>query len=136
MDELRIESAEGVAALELYCPQPADATKPLGYFSVRIVDHNLSACARVYAGECAGLADLFGDMANEWKGWQRAKEWTSLEGEFQLACTADRLGHIEVWVTLASGPHPYGWRVQTVLHLQPAQLDRIARQVHSFTRTS
>ena len=54
-------------------------------FRVSVVarDHSVSRIVYAYT-DALGVAALFAQAAQEWKGWDGAKVWQSIEGELRL----------------------------------------------------
>ena len=109
-DWVEIKSSEGAACLTLSEPEAVRGGDPPGYFTATVVDANLRASSRVYAYEASSIADLFEDLARNWRGWDGTKSGGSLEGDLCLDCESDRLGHTFIRVTLTSGPYDRSWR--------------------------
>lgn len=79
------------------------------YFTVIFSSAALSACKRVWDNtKFQALVELFQEMASKWRGWESDLTWSSIEGEFILSCTCDKLGHITLSVELVQfdGPEP------------------------------
>jgi hypothetical protein len=74
---------------------------------------------------------LFDEMARDWKGWERQKQWATLEDELRLTAKADHTGHIYLEVIMRDSGRPHGWRLQATLQLEAGQLEAIA---HSVTK--
>jgi hypothetical protein len=91
---------------------------------------NLSASAEVdvfaYDGERT-LALLFRRLAEDWRGWDGERGWSSLEGDFDLSATHDGLGHVALAVRLRSGPYEEDWLVQGTIWVDAGQLNAVAR---------
>ena len=100
----------------------------------------LHASVGVYDDHPAGLAVLFDDLARDWRGFEGIREWFSLENEFLITCTSDRLGHVFASIELRNnwyaGPPPGspGWNVRANLTIEAGALDGLARDLHSFLR--
>lgn len=101
------------------------------YFIAELRGLNLHARTRVGTYMSGGLADLFGEMAAQWRGWEGVKTWSSLEGELHLAAEADRTGHVTLTTRLSEGA-PSVWSVELVLVLEAGQLERLAREARAF----
>jgi hypothetical protein len=132
VDEFVIHSTDGEGQLIFFSREPGSRNQPIEGFSVRIIDQNLSAVARVCAG-CmnAHPAPLFAEMARRWQGWRDELKWRSLEYELALHCNHDRLGHIRIGVRLRSDCID-GWEVKTYVMAEAGQLERLARQATEF----
>jgi hypothetical protein len=101
------------------------------YFLAELRGLNLHAQARVGTYLSGGLADLFGEMARQWRGWEGRKTWSSLEGELHLTAEADRTGHVTLVAELREGA-PSVWSVELVLVIEAGQLEQLARQARTF----
>ena len=101
------------------------------YFIAELRGLNLQAQTLVSTYMSGGLADLFDEMAAQWRGWPGRKTWGSLEGELHLSAEADRTGHVTVTASLREGA-PSGWSVELVLVLEAGQLEQLARQARGF----
>lgn len=73
------------------------------------------------------LSELAGAIGQECE-----KKWESLEGEFQLDCTMDRLGHVDVEATLNSSPYRSSWTVVLRFRLDAGQVQSAASDVRRF----
>jgi hypothetical protein len=104
------------------------------YFRVSVMAHDHSASRRVYAYTgSAGIARLFADAAREWRGWVDAKVWESLEGEFRIALTIDRLGHVTVAARVRSDPCGSDrWQLDAEVGLDAGQLEGVAKEAHQL----
>jgi hypothetical protein len=100
------------------------------YFRVSVKAHDHSASRRVYAyTDGTAIARLFADAAREWKGWVEAKVWESIEGEFRIALTSDRLGHVTVAVRVRSDPGGSDrWQLEAEIGLDAGQLEGVAKE--------
>src|SRR5262245_31917142 len=113
MDTFLIRSATGSGSLEFFERTPADPRLPIERFKVWLIEQDLSAVGRVYAGPGdAHPAALFARMAADWRGWPGEFRWESLEGELGLCCAQDRTGHVSIRVALRSGPTEGDWALQ------------------------
>jgi Family of unknown function (DUF6228) len=129
LEELLIPSAAGEGGLLFFQRSPADPSKSIDHFWVRVTDQNLSAAAQVYAAiPPSHPAPLFADMA----GWNDELAWESLEGELKIRCGRDRVGHIFIRVELRSGPSPDDWRAVVQILAEAGQLESIARRAELF----
>lgn len=102
------------------------------YFSVAVDGNDCAACQRIYGfTDVPHLVALFASMAQEWRGWKGEKSWCSLEGEFELHATSDRLGHITLRVVLTNvntGPAE-PWRLEATLLTEAGLLQGLAGEV-------
>jgi hypothetical protein len=114
------------------CQPERGPSGELDYFTCHISGPSLDASARVYAYRCHGLVELFEGMARDWRGWTRAKEWESLEGELRLACSTDGLGHVRIIVSLRPSLYPDEWQVSGIGLVDAGQLDDLASAARRF----
>lgn len=126
MDRVVIKSANTSATLTL-CERDAD------YFTVIYESPSVKLVKRVWGytdGEY--LVNLFMYIAKEWKGWEGAQEWSSIEGEFGLSATCDSLGHVMLAITIRELDGPELWNASVSLGLDSGQTEKIANQVRQF----
>jgi len=128
--EIVIPRTSDHAGLRLFDPKWSPSGE-LDHFTVEIDGPAIRATAPVYAYGAERLPDLFHRMAREWKGWAGTLEWGSVEGEFELACTADGLGHVTFEVSLSTSL-PGGWQVHTTAQLDAGLLDDLADAARRF----
>src|SRR5215212_1777050 len=138
-ETLPIKSASGSGRLELAGEEPDPPFGRLDPLVVTLSSESLRASARVYNNHYAdgvqGLVRFLEDLAANWRGWQGEKSWESVEGDFELACRSDGLGHVEMTVRLSSViTDPAGWRVRCELMVEAGQLDSIAEDARRFFR--
>jgi hypothetical protein len=72
---------------------------------------------------------LFRQMAASWRGWEGEFSWSTLEGEFKMTATADRLGHIVLLAEIKSDVYPRAWELKARLNLEAGSLDQLYRSV-------
>ena len=106
------------------------------YFRVIIKSKQLSSFTDVYAFDPfdSNLVGFFEDLANNWKGFNGEKEWSSLEGEFILGCTSDNLGHFALEVTIRNNEDTRYAR--KTFFIESGQLEKIAQEVRNFFNIS
>jgi hypothetical protein len=76
-----------------------------------------------------GSPALFFDrLESSWRAWEGELRWGTLEGEFELTASCDRLGHIQILVELRSRPQPSNWEFKYRLHLDAGSLQNISRE--------
>jgi hypothetical protein len=103
-------------------------------FRFEITSPEYSGAVRVYAfTDAHGLANLFASFAQAWQGWQGEKKWSSLEGEFAIVATSDKLGHVRMDVEIH---HDFGatepWRLKAAIVVDAGQLGAIAKDAEDF----
>lgn len=133
MDAVKIGSASDHLRLSA---EPDDAA--LDYLVADLTVHGLSASKRVYAHYASGwreLADFFGGLAADWRGWPGTREWTSLESDLKIEARHE-YGHVQLQVILDNalpGWGTHGWRASADLTLEPGeQLSRVAAEIEDF----
>ncbi len=72
---------------------------------------------------------LFRKMAANWRGWDGELSWTTLEGDFSMTATSDRLGHIILLAELKSDSYPRDWELKARFHLEAGTLDQLYRSI-------
>ena len=106
------------------------------FYRVTIRENEFQASTRVYAFDpkAEGLAKFFLALAKDWKGWNGCRDWSSLEGEFEVRCEHDGLGHVTTTAKLHSNAfgHGLGWSAQIRFGLLAGELDRIASDIRGF----
>jgi hypothetical protein len=133
LEEFLIPSASGSGGLLFFDRSPRDPTEPISGYWVRVSDHDLTATGQVYVGYAGSTpVPLFADMARQWSGWSGELVWQSLEREFELRCSRDRVGHIFIRVELRSGQVSDDWRVVATVMVEAGQLEAIARRAALF----
>ena len=127
-----IESAQVGISLTLSDPEFEKHSYDYGpeYFRVTAAGPGFSGVLRVYGDASGGLPALFEELARNWRGFDGKKSWSSLEGEFSLRASADKLGHM--WLGFTLNEPTYGWTLEGGLVLEAGQLERIARHVRRF----
>jgi hypothetical protein len=131
-DSLLIKCSRSSSELEFSEQEALRGTGGSEHFRVTVRAKDLLASVRVYSPDPHGhLSEFFGDLAVNWKGWSGEKKWSSLEGEVELSCSCDSLGHIEIGVTL-NGRLSGGWIVRNPLFVDAGQLEQIAFQLKEF----
>lgn len=110
--------------------------RPAGseYYLVTLRENQFEVTGRVYAFDphVRGLASFFAELAEQWKGWDGLKTWTSLEGEFELECSHDRVGHVTTKATIRSNPYGNGWTGEISFDIAAGSLKEIAAGVDRF----
>jgi hypothetical protein len=127
MDAFEIKSASSASRLRFFGIEG-------DYFRVEITNPEYSAAVRVWAyTDSHWLANLFQSIAEEWRGWQGEKKWSSIEGELAVAATSDRLGHISLAVEMRQN-YEQGepWKLKATIIVDAGQLDAIARNAKQF----
>jgi hypothetical protein len=132
-DDVVVPQTSGGVGIRLCLPE-YDRQGSLTYFTVELEDPSIQAKSRVYMYRGEGIVDLFVGMANDWKGWSGERTWESLEGEFTLACSSDKAGHVVIRVMLSEIHLPRLWQVKTEVRTEAGRLEGLATDVQSFFR--
>ncbi len=133
MDSFVIANAAGRGSVEFFGRVPADRSRPIERFDVRVSIGDMEAVGPIYlAAGPDHPGPLFAAMAEQWRGWPGELSWESLEGEFRLGCTVDRSGHVAIAVELRSGSPARSWSVQATIGAEAGQLDDLARRAAEF----
>lgn len=106
------------------------------YFRVTVSNQHVSASIKVYAFDPFdySLKKFFAELAENWKGFEGEKVWTSLEAEFAIACTSDKLGHFAIECTIRN--YLDKWCARNTIYIEAGQLEKIASDVKSFFEVS
>jgi Family of unknown function (DUF6228) len=98
---------------------------------VSIVGPSCSARLATSTYYSGSPALLFRKMATSWRGWEGELSWSTLEGDFKMTATSDRLGHIELLAELHSDAYPREWELKARLNLEAGSLEQLYRSVAS-----
>lgn len=129
MSHVIIKAADSDATLT-FCGRNGD------YFTTSLVSMAVSAKKQIWGfTDCEMLVDLFRYMADNWKGWEGAANWASLENDLALSCTCDRLGHIYLATTLRDTCASARWTAHFTIMVEAGQLASIAADVAGFFDT-
>jgi hypothetical protein len=90
-------------------------------------DHTATREVSAYT-DAKGVVRLFAEAARDWRGWQGAKVWESLEGELRLEMTIDRSGHVTFRVQMWSTFKHDEWRLDTRIGLDAGSLEALASE--------
>ena len=79
------------------------------------------------------MARFFGELRNTKVPSIDKLEWASLEGEFRIAGSCDKLGHVQLIFELSDLPgHPESWSFRGGLITDLGLLERISREAEEF----
>ncbi len=128
-NEFTIKSADSATVLRLYL-------RSEDYVRVSLTSPEFSGAIDVYSHDGFNhLVSFFESLAQDWKGWDGARVWGSLEGDFEVSATNDRRGHISLSVLLHRDfGNPEPWRLVAGLVVEAGQLDKIAADARIFAR--
>jgi hypothetical protein len=129
-----IRSEANNASIELSEKEGLTVRAGSEYYPVTLREHEFEVSSRAYAFDpkADGLAKFFLGLDRDWTGWEGIRTWYSLEGEFELICEHDRIGHVTITATLGSNAGGHGWMGQIHFDLAAGELDRVAADVPRF----
>jgi hypothetical protein len=90
----------------------------------------------LYDGDGKRLAQLFHEMAQDWRGWEGIKSWGAIEGDFNLSCSSDKLGHITLEIELVERGTSESWSAQFNMEIEAGQLEKIAHEMAALLRNA
>jgi hypothetical protein len=103
------------------------------YFRVTLSGDAISATKVVYAyTDGPRLASLFASIAADWRGWDGERTWSTLESDFSVRATSDRLGHIRLDAELRSHDPDDNWRISAPIFLDAGSLDTVAADAETL----
>ena len=86
-------------------------------FLVTVKNYEIQAETRASSYRAASLTEFFRDIAENWRGWQGEKRWTTLEGELEFTATADKTGHVRLGFSLRPTYTGFQWLLRGALEL-------------------
>jgi hypothetical protein len=105
---------------------PDDPGRNLENVIAELRSDGLIATRRVYHGYTQGFADLadfFAGFAADWRGWDGARTWESVEGDLRIEAQ-HKFGHVQLRVTVrahGSGWGNEGWSATADLTIDPGE---------------
>jgi hypothetical protein len=85
-----------------------------------------------WGGGPDGLVAYFEDLARSWRGWVGSKDWHDDGVSVWMSATHDRVGMVQMEVTLrpfAGWAGPGAWELSVVVGAEPGSLGALAEQV-------
>jgi uncharacterized protein DUF6228 len=79
-----------------------------------------------------GLSMYFRRIADDWRGWDGPRAWSSLEGELDFEATHDGLGYMGLRVRMRGGLYAEDWGAEGTVWVDAGQLEALARAARSF----
>lgn len=103
------------------------------YYRVRFTARGIDVSVSVYAFDPRndGLPLFFRQLASS-LGSSSKSRWVSLEDEFELDCTSDSLGHVDIEASLHSNTFGSGWTVKLRFTMEAGQVERAADELRKF----
>ena len=129
-----LKSIHGDTSLTLSDFHPEHKRADADYFVVTVTSGNWCGEIRASSFMAPDLGDFFHDLAHSWKGWDGERHWETLEGEFSLCATSDRLGHIRLAFTLSQPHTGRELQLKGALELEAGMLELVAKQVSATWR--
>jgi hypothetical protein len=103
------------------------------WFSVCFKSQVASATRRVWGyTDCEFLVDMFVYMADSWKGWTEELSWLTLEGDFEISATSDKLGHVKLCISINNEDTYEPFALKAYINIEAGQLDEIAKKMKAF----
>jgi hypothetical protein len=112
MEEVTITSIEGRKLRLSQVRRHVDPGEPWS-FSAELALPTATASGSVWEYG-PGIAPFFRSLANDWKGWEGERSYSSLEGQLHLQCRHDGKGIVELQVTLGK-PEPPSWALSATM---------------------
>jgi hypothetical protein len=77
-------------------------------------------------------SEFFAEVASAWAGWQGAKRWQALEGEYELSATTDSTGHITIVARLNAAIYPPTWEGMVAVMVEAGAVEALAARAKEF----
>jgi len=122
------------ASIELSEQEGLSKTDGSEYYRVTLRENQfkVSACVYAFDPKDDSLGKFFTELASDWRGWDGSRKWMSLEGEFQLECQHDGVGHVDIIASLHSNPYDHGWSGQIRFAITAGELEEVSTRVNRF----
>lgn len=79
------------------------------------------------------IKSYFKDLSDHWKGWEGAKKWESVEKDFILSATHNRLGIVEVQVQLEKElNNNERWEFKGIVEIELGSLDDVVKKIETL----
>jgi hypothetical protein len=133
MDSVFIRGTVGSAVVELTEREGLKSAEGSEYYRVNFLTDGINVSASVYAYDPKNeVLPRFFDELSASLGSSKVRHWASLEGEFELDCTTDSLGHVDVEAALHSNTYGPGWTVTLRFTMEASQVERAAKDLRHF----
>jgi Family of unknown function (DUF6228) len=91
-------------------------------FTARVSAPGLSARSHVRSIEGAqGLREFFRSLAADWRGWEGARTWESIEHDLSIEARVDRRGHVRLAFTLRQSYRAEAWSTTIVVEVDAGE---------------
>ena len=80
-----------------------------------------------------GMGEYFASLARDWRGWEGARVWQSLERQIAFEALMSKAGAVGLRVILSDSSYD-AWQIRYELGVDNARLDDIARDALAFER--
>jgi hypothetical protein len=114
--------------------EPGETSRELVAANVTLIKEGFLGTVRMadelYAIPARGRPyQFFRELANDWRGWDGARDWIDIGGQFKVSATHDRSSKVILSVTLTD----YLVTLVGCVSLEPgAELDRLASYLESI----
>ena len=129
-----LRSIHGDTSLTLSDFHPEYQSADADSFLVSVASGSWRGEVRASSFMASDLGDFFHGLALSWRGWEGERNWSTLEGEFTLCATSDRLRHIRLAFALSQPSIDLGWELKGALELEAGMLESAAKQVSAVWR--
>ena len=104
------------------------------YLNVKIEHPDAKVEAKPYLyTDHSDLIAYFEGMARDWKGWNGARAWSTVESDFELVATNDGVSTVTLKVTLNKDDGSAGpWSFAVDVKIDLGDLNRIAEELRAL----
>ncbi len=101
---------------------------------ITVASNGLRAESDVYlpTPQPLDFARRLSETAEQWRGWDGDKSWSSIEGTLTVVWSHDRLGHVTFRATLQPTRQWFDWSAVATVEVDAGHLDRLAIDVKRF----
>ena len=138
-DRIIIPTTDPDKWIELSNAEPKGVATPVDSYVLTIQLRELRASTRPlnayndYARDGRRLAEVFAEMAKQWRGWKGEKVWYTTDKEVTLTFTHDRISRVRVDVEVKDSPAG-NWKVEGELALELGALEGTAKEIAEYMR--
>lgn len=125
------DGGPGAVHLQFTEPERPYGDDPTLDFLVRARGRWVSVETLVRTWEGDGFDGFLSLLAEDFRGWEGARTWRSLEGDLALSAEHDGYVHL-TWVIYGRSPHDE-WRFETTTtHAAGEDMRNLAAEIHMF----